>query len=231
MAIQQVRSGQKIYEVELIDEAGVSVAAEIFKHKEYRRAETVIKESKHVIVDVGAHVGLFAIYCRSLNPECDIICLEPESVNFKALTENLERNKLSGIDVKKAALAHVSGRRYLNVSPDSHNHELFPENACSSEKCELVETFSLNALMKSFDIDQIGLLKMDIEGCETEILSALDGPIFKKISAVIMEYHDSSGRTHQNLEIILRENGFGVEVFPSKFDKTMGFIFARNKRV
>jgi hypothetical protein len=131
----------------------------------------------------------------------------------------------------KAALAHVSGRRYLGVSEDSHNHELFPENACESGVCELVETFSLGALMKNFDIEKIGLLKMDIEGAESEILASLSPEIFSKISAIIMEYHDTRGRRHEDLEKILRENGFGVEVFPSKFEKCLGFIFARNKRI
>jgi FkbM family methyltransferase len=231
MAIQQVRSGQHIYAVELIDAAGVSVAAEIFKHKEYRRAEAVIKETRDVIVDVGAHVGLFAIYCRSLNPNSEIICLEPEEKNFNTLRDNVNKNKITNVVVLKAALAHVSGRRYLGLSEDSHNHELFPENACESGRCDLVETFSLGALLKNFEIKKIGLLKMDIEGAETEILLSLDSEIFAKISAIIMEYHDTRGRTHSNLEAILRENGFGVEVFPSKFDKNLGFIFARNKRI
>lgn len=231
MAIQKVRSGQHIYEVEVIDEAGLSVASEIFKHKEYRRAESMIKETQDVIVDVGAHVGLFAIYCRSLNPNCEIICLEPEEKNYAVLRDNLSKNKIQNAVMLKAALAHVSGRRHLGVSEDSHNHELFPENACESGLCELVETFSLGALIKKFDIKKIGLLKMDIEGAETEVLSALDADVFERISAIIMEYHDTRGRVHTDLEKILRENGFGVEVFPSKFDKSLGFIFARNKRI
>ena len=36
---------------------------------------------------------------------------------------------------------------------------------------------------------------------------------------------------HKQIEEKLRENGFGVQVFPSRFDKTMGFIWANNKRI
>jgi hypothetical protein len=32
------------------------------------------------------------------------------------------------------------------------------------------------------------------------------------------------------IEKKLRENGFGVEIFPSQFDKTMGFLWAKNKK-
>jgi hypothetical protein len=30
---------------------------------------------------------------------------------------------------------------------------------------------------------------------------------------------------------MLREHGFSVQVFPSRFDKKLGFIFALNKRL
>jgi hypothetical protein len=46
-----------------------------------------------------------------------------------------------------------------------------------------------------------------------------------------MEYHNYSGLNYKSIEIQLRENGFGVQIFPSKFDKKMGFIFAKNKRI
>ena len=46
---------------------------------------------------------------------------------------------------------------------------------------------------------------------------------------MILEYH--KGNEYKVLAEKLRENGFGVQVFPSHFDKTMGFIWANNKRI
>ena len=43
------------------------------------------------------------------------------------------------------------------------------------------------------------------------------------------QYHRGREKSRE-IEEKLRTNGFTVQVFPSKFDKTMGFIFAHNKR-
>jgi hypothetical protein len=49
------------------------------------------------------------------------------------------------------------------------------------------------------------------------------------VNYVILEYHEGREKSIE-IEQQLRENGFSVQVFPSKFDKTMGFMYGRNKR-
>ena len=66
---------------------------------------------------------------------------------------------------------------------------------------------------------------MDIEGAEEEIIHSLTPSDYAKIEAIIMEYHNP--HTAKKLESILRENRFKVQIFPSRFDKKMGFLFAR----
>ena len=70
---------------------------------------------------------------------------------------------------------------------------------------------------------------MDIEGSEFEILENLKSEDFNLFENIVFEYHDNKDRNHKKLEQILRENKFGVQTFPSKFDKTMGFIFGNKK--
>ena len=93
-----------------------------------------------------------------------------------------------------------------------------------------IRAYSLNDLLNSLNISRVGLIKMDIEGGEYEVFERLKTEDYKKIKAVIMEYHEIDGRRYSEIELLLRENGFGVQIFPSKFDKTMGFLFATNKR-
>lgn len=72
---------------------------------------------------------------------------------------------------------------------------------------------------------------MDIEGGEFEVIESLQPKHFSLFQNIILEYHNSSERHYRTLETKLRENGFSVQIFPSHFDKTMGFIFAANKRL
>lgn len=217
-------------EISLIlrDEADESVAAEIFKLREYKMAELTIAASTLPILDVGAHAGFFSLYARALNPTVPIIALEPEPRNVQALTENIKNNQAHNITVVKGALAKERGERELIRSADSHNHTLKTSDA--EKGSIMVQAYSLKNLSSKYFPQGIGLIKMDIEGGEYEVFANLDTEDFASIKAVVMEYHDLPNKKHQIIEQSLREHGFGVQAFPSKFDKTMGFFWATNKR-
>lgn len=226
-----VTSHSRMYQLYLRDEADASVAAEIFKEREYRVAEEMMKTAVDPILDVGAHSGMFTMYARSINPTVRIIDVEPEPNNVELLRRHILENRVQNIEVIEAALSGDSGRRKLLVSEDSHNHRLLPaDDKGVSPNALTVEALSLPDLLKKCIISAIGLLKMDIEGSEFEVFSALTADDLSKIKAVLLEYHNTI-LPQQEIEEKLRENGFSVQRFPSRFEKTMGFIFALNKRV
>ena len=80
-------------------------------------------------------------------------------------------------------------------------------------------------------IKNISLLKMDIEGGEYEIFQNATAEISAITENIFLEYHQTENKNFKTIENILRQNGFTIEVFPSQFDKTMGFLLARNKRL
>ena len=61
-------NGKKIG-VYLRDVADHSVAAEIFKLKEYRRVEDRKKKAVNFVVDVGAHSGMFTLIRQSFKSQ------------------------------------------------------------------------------------------------------------------------------------------------------------------
>ena len=222
-------NGQQ-YTVYVRDEADESVIAEIFKLREYRAAELIIKEAVSPIIDVGAHSGLFTLYARALNATVPLIAIEPEPNNLVLLKKHLAENRISGVTVIEGALAGTTGKRKLIVSPDSHNHHLLEKGENSIKEMVVVPGYDFAAVVKKLASKQISLIKMDIEGGEYEVLESFSPEHFKMVGASIMEYHTFRGHHYQEIEMRLRENGFGVQIFPSKFDRQMGFIFATNKR-
>ena len=222
-----VKANGQNFVIYLRDEADSSVAAEIFKIKEYRFADEVIRSAGDAILDIGAHTGMFSIYARSLNPHVRIVAMEPEPHNLELFKKHLLENKISGVEVLGAALAGRAGEYHLQLSPDSHAHRLSEQQA--KQGSLVVTTLTLADLLERYNLDKVALLKLDIEGAEYEVLLSTESETFAKIGAVAMEYHEQHG-SRLTLEKVLRENGFGVQVFPSRFDKTMGFIFATNKR-
>ncbi|MBI5621576.1 FkbM family methyltransferase [Candidatus Falkowbacteria bacterium] len=217
--------------LQLRDEVDRSVCNEIFKLGEYRAAEETIRQAVQPIIDVGAHAGFFSLYCRALNPAVKIYALEPEPANQTALSHNLRLNKTRGVTLVSAALAATSGERQLVITTDNHNHRLLGADEKFTEQTIPVQAYSLADLAARFKIKQISLLKMDIEGGEYEVLDSLTAADWPRIQHIILEYHHQGRNTADRLEAMMRHNGFSVSVFPSRFDKHLGFLWARNKRI
>jgi len=222
---EQIINGRKINLI-LRDDVDESIVNEVFKFREYRATVELIKEAKGVVLDVGAHAGYFSLWATAQNPKVKIYALEPIKENFEFLQKNIAKNKFKNIKPENVALTKKSGEINIFLSGDSHNHSLLP----ISDKTQSVKSVNLADYIKKNKIKNISLLKIDIEGGEYEIFENLEKEIFSKIENVFLEYHQSENRNFKVIENILRENGFTVEIFPSHFDKTMGFLLARNKR-
>jgi len=228
---------KKTFRVTLVDQASRSVWSEIFKLREYKVAEEIIRTNKDPIIDVGAHVGLFSLYCRVFNTTVPIYALEPEAENFELLNQHIRENNLTKIKTFKSALSYQSGTAELFVSDDSHNHYLsriptdISKETDTHKPAQIVQTFSLRDFLNQEKILRVGLLKMDIEGGEYDVFESCNADDFARVRFIIMEYHNYEGQHYSQIENLLRSNGFGVQIFPSKFDKRMGFLFANNKRI
>lgn len=205
------------------DEADQSVMREIFKFREYKSVEEIIKNAKYPILDIGAHAGFFSIYVNALNPDIKILALEPEENNLEFLAKNLDLNKTKNINIIPKALANKTGIRKLKITQDNHNHVLDQ----SGEK--KVQAVSLKDLLNQNKLSKISLIKLDIEGGEYEIFESIKSDTLKKLENIILEYHNINNKNYKIIENKLRENKFGVQIFPSQFDKSMGFLFAKNK--
>ena len=159
----------------LRDEVDVSVMREIFKVREYKKIEEIIKNAKYPILDVGAHAGFFSLYVRALNPTVKIFAIEPEKENLKMLKKNLEANGIEYITntpltplkrgkdsstsvgmttVIEGAIAKNTEKRILEVTPDNQNHFLKETSTTSrsSENDNWVQAYSLSDFCKENNI-------------------------------------------------------------------------------
>ena len=235
-----IKFNERELNLNIRDEADRSVMREIFKLREYRMVEPVIATAKSPILDIGAHAGFFSIYCRILNHDVNIFAVEPLKENVEALAGHLKINKIKGVKVVEGALAGVTKKRKLVVTEDNHNNYL-DSHFHGNDKVNsvvilakagiqrVIQTYSFHDFCEKNHIEKLSLLKMDIEGGEYEVFDAMYNEDFAKINTIILEYHNGE-RNYKEIEEKLRENGFGVQIFPSKFDKKMGFLFANNKR-
>jgi FkbM family methyltransferase len=230
---KRIKFRNRNFEIFMRDSADESVVAEIFDWQEYRSAEEAITGTSLPILDAGAHIGIFTLYAKAINPSAKIFALEPEPENFAFLKRNLKVNKIKDVKIFEIALAGNMGKRDLVLEDDSIKHHLLQigEEKNENAKYAMVRSYSLEGFLLENNIKAVGLLKMDIEGGEYEIIENLSAGGFGKVQNMILEYHNYDERNYKELENILRRNGFSVQIFPSGFEKNLGFMLARNKRI
>ncbi|MBI5728845.1 MAG: FkbM family methyltransferase [Candidatus Magasanikbacteria bacterium] len=225
-----VRIAGAPFTIEIRDDVDQSVANEIFTLHEYRSAEPLIREAADPVADIGAHAGFFTLFARGLNPTVPISAIEPAAENVVQLKRHLSLNKIKGVEVVEGAVVGEKRRQKLVLTADSHNHYL-SDTPNTDEETRSVPLLTLADIRAKLGAEQFSVVKCDIEGGEYDILLKTTDKELQKVKAFILEYHTSHDRRVKILETRLRELGYGVQVFPSKFDKTMGFIFAKNKRL
>lgn len=141
-----------------------------------------------VVLDVGAHVGLFAMYVQKRWPGVKVYSFEPSSVNFARLERNFE---LNGMDCAALPMAITADGRDLVLSHNRNNTG--GDTAFSKPNghaTEVVKSITLQRAMEVLDIDRVKLLKIDCEGAEHEVLRSFD---LSRVDYLSGEFHENDG--------------------------------------
>lgn len=182
---------------------------EIMVHKLYNPAGFEIKNGD-VVVDIGAHIGIFSIFASK--NAIKVYSFEPFPENFHLLCENIRANQKKNIMTMNKAVSLVSGKRNLFVDIENRGGHSFYSNVGRKKSHILVETISLEDFFTQQQITKVDFLKMDCEGEEYEILFNCPSDLLSKIKKISMEYH-YIGYVYNfaTLELFLKKNGFKVK--------------------
>ncbi len=185
-----------------------------------------------VVVDIGAHVGLFTLYAAHRARAGRVISYEPSSPAFRLLQKNLRRNALRNVTAHNLAVAGRSGERTLFSRPDRRmGSSLYEENFTAESlrpiASESVRCVTLEEVFGSNSITACDFLKMDCERSEYEIFQSVPDRIWRLIRRIAMEYHVAgSGKDAEGLLRLLKAQGFRVRYHPFPGTMTRGLLYA-----
>lgn len=141
-----------------------------------------------LFVDVGANVGVYTVLASG-EVGATSISIEPVPSTFKVLEDNIALNKLDRlVTALNIGLGEQKGLLKFTRSLDAENHVATPG-----------ETDTIDVPVDNLDHVLAGkvplLLKIDVEGYETEVLKGAKSTLAKEgLQAIIIELNGSGNR-------------------------------------
>jgi FkbM family methyltransferase len=168
-----------------IPSTDLSVLKQVLEERHY---DFTIPFNSKVIVDAGANIGLSAVFFANRYPQATIIAVEPEASNYEMLVRNTAL--YPSIKPVRAAIWKESKRISL-LDPGEGNHGFQTEEARTETHSQegMVEGKTIDGLMREFGLEQIDILKLDIEGAEREVLQHCSVWI-DRVQGMMVELHD-----------------------------------------
>jgi FkbM family methyltransferase len=158
---------------------------EIFVNGCYRRG--LPSEAGGDVVDIGANIGAFTLDAASRYPAATVHAYEPDPRTCALLRRNVEANGLaSRVRIWNEAVAGESGTLRLWRGDGSIAASAHLRGAARGVPCD-VPAVTLQTLV-SRTTGRVGVLKMDCEGAEADILEAA-GPALDAVDYIVAEYH------------------------------------------
>ncbi len=187
------------------------------------------------VFDVGANIGLSALFFHRECRRVHIYAFEPSPVTFECLRANIE---LHGVDAHlfECGLARESGIAefsfypfntvmsgfYADLNADQNTFKSYMVNkGLSSQNADRLLGFffkkvtfpcrlrTLSEIVDEEHITQIGLLKVDVERSERDVLAGIRDEHWSLIRQLAIEVHDEAGSLDE-ITRLLTERGFST---------------------
>lgn len=160
------------------------VFRQIFMDGEY---DFHISSDPHLILDLGANIGLSAAYFATRYSSARIIALEPSKSNYQQLLLNTAKHP----NVKPYNLAIWSETKNLEIDESQMGGEWATQVKApgTSGSTQVIKGISIPELAELESFSTIDLLKVDIEGAEEELFK--DPYWFRKVRLTAIELHDA----------------------------------------
>jgi FkbM family methyltransferase len=170
-----------------------------------------------IIIDCGAHIGMFSLLATAAFPSARLIAFEPNPKNVAAMRKQIDGNSLN-FELIEAAVSTTEGHRSF-VMPNSHSGKL-ADSGSSGAVGFKVRLVDLGKFVERNPTQRL-LLKIDVEGEEEAIFPALL-PRLPTPCAIFFETHSGhSGWTSISRQ--LTTYGFSVEIINSRGLYTDGY--------
>lgn len=177
-----------------------------------------------VFVDIGANIGAVSLFVDSFNKYRDdnnkikVIAVEPEPNNLILLNQNVSGNPVQNIIIVPNAVWHEE--KMVSISNRGGNSSIV--NLENETKTDVL-AITMQHLFSSYNIKEVDVMKIDIEGAEFDLIINTPAETLAKIKRLVLEFDKSfDGSFGKMVEKLAKQ--FGIEILGSP--ERGGYIYA-----
>jgi len=168
------------------------------------------------ILDIGAGAGLDPlVFSRAVGPSGTVVAVEAHPQTFAAMEKFCEKNRLSNVICRHAAVADKPGQATIAGKAGSLGSRLDLDGASKAGR-QAVPAITIDDLCDERSLDRIDFLKMNTEGAERLAIQGMTRSV-SRIRHVCIACHDFLAqadedwfRTRAVVVDFLREHGFDI---------------------
>jgi FkbM family methyltransferase len=176
-----------------------------------------------LFIDIGANIGTYTILASS-EIKARTITIEPVPSTFNYLINNILINKIQDkVEALNVALGSMKGKLKFTKAFDTVNH-VATENETNTIE---VEVKTLDEIL--FNLHNPILLKIDVEGFETEVLNGAEKTLANNTLKVIIIELNGSGQRYGYDEVQIHEKLITFGFKPFKYNPTTRVLHKLDK--
>ncbi len=202
----ELRNGLKFYVQSISD---IHILKEVFTYNQYGKFLRELSP-RAVIIDIGAHIGIFSVLAAYSVPESTVLCFEPLPENFEMLKKNIALNHMEPrVRAFKLAVSGSNAPREFHFFTERVGSSLFFIPGQTATRTISVQCTTLDKILAAHG-NRCDFLKIDCEGAEHEILCAVSNPSFEGIKTITLETHDQITGNSRALVDFLETKGYQI---------------------
>jgi len=171
-----------------------------------------------LILDLGSNVGYYSLLEARLFPESKIISVEASYENCSRQEFNIKLNGYKNIDLRNIAVGSQKGIGELEIyrTPQRNSMKSLNKNSNLVEKVVEVKIDTVDSILNEdgfFDKDQSIIVRMDVEGYESEVLKGMNKLLdSNKACLIFIEIHPKIVKVSEVFNL-LKSKGFNLVYF------------------
>jgi FkbM family methyltransferase len=181
-----VAATDRLFPYKALDEAALSPTGEILSDQWYRALQARNLRGK-VAFDVGCNYGYTSAWLSRWADR--VYTFEPNPNNAAMIHEQLRIRQIHNVEHIQTAVSDHHGEGVLHLKAFDGHHSLGDIGASSTVATMQVPLTTLDRFAQARGINQVSLLKIDVEGFEPEVLRGARGLLTARaIDLILFEY-------------------------------------------